>query len=154
VTIDKSEHRRVLELLDAVTAARDRAEAERDAMKCWRDLGILTVAIATGEALRSAAVASDDNPVNCISAIMNERDRLRQVNAALVRDLNSALARLASLEAAVTRHRCPGNARAECALHSIISPAPSRGDSVKSLEGSAEKSQARHNAEAGEKLPK
>ena len=53
-------------------------EDQLDQLRHWQNLGLLTVAIANGEALPSSATEVDDNPVNCISVTLKERDELKQ----------------------------------------------------------------------------
>lgn len=67
---------RMREQADTFTAQLAQVTAERDALKIWHDLGKLTVAIANGEALPSASEKLDDNPVNCVSFLLAQRDGL------------------------------------------------------------------------------
>jgi len=126
--LNKHELKRALELLRAVTTARDRAEAERD-----EALGLAAAALRLNKRLAGDLNATRDELKfwkDSTDDLHDEIARLRDCNTNLTRDLNAALAKCAELE-----HH--------------LSPAPN-GATREPSEGERGKSQAPHNAEAGE----
>lgn len=77
---------RMREQSDTFTAQLAKATAERDALKIWHDLGKLTVAISNGESLPASSSKLDDNPVNCVSFLLSQRDDLKALLEAARKD--------------------------------------------------------------------